>query len=181
MGFNVEFHVSVHGDIKISGGVFEWKNKKSMEVQSIVEYVFGSLGVYWIKKKNEMKWACGNMATMRSLCSGWLQNHVFLSVWMEKQKAEKLMEVQLPMEYVFASLGVYWIKKKNKTRSLCSGWLWNHVFLSVWMEKQKLEKSMEVQPAMEYVFGSLGVYWIKKKKIEMKWVCWKHGNHEEIE
>ena len=46
MGFNVVFHVSVHGDIKISGGVFEWKNKKSMEVQSTVEYVFGSLGVY---------------------------------------------------------------------------------------------------------------------------------------
>ena len=100
MGFNVEFHVSVHGDIKISGGVFEWKNKKSMEVQPAVEYVFGSLGVYWIKKKKiEMKWVCGNMATMRSLCSGWLQNHVFLSVWMEKQKTEKLMEVQLPMEF----------------------------------------------------------------------------------
>ena len=31
-------------------------------------------------------------------------------------------------------------------------------FLSVWMEKQKPEKSMEVQPAMGYVFGSLGVY-----------------------
>ena len=46
MGFNVVFHVSVRGDIKISGGVFEWKNKKSMEVQSAVEYVFGSLGVY---------------------------------------------------------------------------------------------------------------------------------------
>ena len=46
MGFKVEFHVSVRGDIKISGGVFEWKNKKSMEVQSAVEYVFGSLGVY---------------------------------------------------------------------------------------------------------------------------------------
>ena len=108
------FHVSVRGDIKISGGVFEWKNKKSMEVQLAVEYVFGSLGVYWIKKKNEMKWACGNMAAMRSLCSGWLQNHVFFSVWMEKQKTEKLMEVQLPMEYVFGSLGVYWIKKKIK-------------------------------------------------------------------
>ena len=38
----------------------------------------------------------------------------FLSVWMEKQKTEKLMEVQLPMEYVFGSLGVYWIKKKIK-------------------------------------------------------------------
>ena len=35
------------------------------------------------------------------------------------------------------------------------------------MEKQKPKKSMEVQPTMEYVFGSLGVYWIKKKK--MKW------------
>ena len=27
MGFKVEFHVSVRGDIKISGGVFGWKNK----------------------------------------------------------------------------------------------------------------------------------------------------------
>ena len=41
-----------------------------------MEYVFGSLGVYWIKK-NEMKWVCGNMAAMRSLSSGWLWNTFF--------------------------------------------------------------------------------------------------------
>ena len=49
MGFKVEFHVSVRGDIKISGSEFGWKNKnqkKSMEVQPTMEYVFGSLGVY---------------------------------------------------------------------------------------------------------------------------------------
>ena len=49
MGFKVEFHVSVRGDIKISGSEFGWKNKnqkKSMEVQPAMEYVFGSLGVY---------------------------------------------------------------------------------------------------------------------------------------
>ena len=67
MGFKVEFHVSVRGDIKISGSVFGWKNKNGknqwrcsrlwsmcLEVWVFIEY-----------RKNEMKLSCGNMAAMR--------------------------------------------------------------------------------------------------------------------